>query len=173
MLDAPTGMSSDIWHHVQESVSQTTKASWIRRLSLKSVAYWGVRFDNEFVFSQKSWLLTTVSLITHCLAMRSVFSGNSDSDAEAAFWRSTYVTSCTTLWSWTWSVFVLWNCMWHRGSFQTPECSACFSSVCRVCNGTPAVEEGDVKSKNIYKVKCTGLGIMIHAELVQVCLGIF
>ncbi|MCJ8745548.1 hypothetical protein PDJAM_G00131480 [Pangasius djambal] len=27
MLDAPTGMSSDIWHHVQESVSQTTKAS--------------------------------------------------------------------------------------------------------------------------------------------------
>lgn len=77
---------------------------------------------------------------------------------------------CNELWFWTWSLFVLGNCMWRRGSLKSQNVVLA-SAVCVVCvMGPLATEEEDVKSKSIYKVKRSGLRIMMHSELVQVCL---
>lgn len=56
MLDAPTGMSSDIWHHVQESVSQTTKVCAYDRVGL---GFSRRALQNDTTGVEKVWRLST------------------------------------------------------------------------------------------------------------------
>ncbi|KAI4891109.1 hypothetical protein NFI96_032860, partial [Prochilodus magdalenae] len=64
ILDAPTGMSSDVWYHVQESVSQTTKASWINLMTVCAYDRVGLGFswrvmENETTGLEKVWRSST------------------------------------------------------------------------------------------------------------------
>lgn len=56
MLDAPAGMSSDIWHHVQESVSQTTKVCAYDRVGL---GFSRRALQNDTTGMEKVWRLST------------------------------------------------------------------------------------------------------------------
>ncbi|XP_053344332.1 uncharacterized protein si:dkey-122a22.2 [Clarias gariepinus] len=56
MLDAPTGMSSDIWHHVQESVSQITKVCAYDRVGL---GFSKRALQNDTTGMEKVWRLST------------------------------------------------------------------------------------------------------------------
>ncbi|XP_026865275.2 uncharacterized protein si:dkey-122a22.2 isoform X2 [Electrophorus electricus] len=56
ILDAPTGMSSDIWHHVQESVSQATKVCAYDRAGL---GFSRRAMQNETTGMEKVWQQST------------------------------------------------------------------------------------------------------------------
>ncbi|XP_060756209.1 uncharacterized protein si:dkey-122a22.2 isoform X3 [Neoarius graeffei] len=56
LLDAPTGMSSDIWHDVQESVSQTTKVCAYDRVGL---GFSRRALQNDTTGMEKVWRLST------------------------------------------------------------------------------------------------------------------
>ncbi|XP_027027287.2 uncharacterized protein si:dkey-122a22.2 isoform X2 [Tachysurus fulvidraco] len=56
MLDAPTGMSSDIWHRVQESVSQSTKVCAFDRAGL---GFSRRALQNDTTVTEKVWRLST------------------------------------------------------------------------------------------------------------------
>ncbi|KAG7317874.1 hypothetical protein KOW79_018909 [Hemibagrus wyckioides] len=57
MLDAPTGMSSDIWHRVQEKVSQSTKVCAYDRAGL---GFSRRALQNETIGMEKVWRLSTI-----------------------------------------------------------------------------------------------------------------
>uniref|UniRef100_A0A8B9HAA2 Uncharacterized LOC103023892 n=1 Tax=Astyanax mexicanus TaxID=7994 RepID=A0A8B9HAA2_ASTMX len=56
ILDAPTGMSSDVWYHVQESVSQTTKVCAYDRVGL---GFSRRVMENETMGMEKVWRPST------------------------------------------------------------------------------------------------------------------
>ncbi|KAG5271017.1 hypothetical protein AALO_G00174940 [Alosa alosa] len=56
MLDAPTGMSSDIWHHVQESLSELTKVCTYDRVGL---GFSRRVLQNETAGMEKVWGVST------------------------------------------------------------------------------------------------------------------
>ncbi|XP_066501421.1 uncharacterized protein si:dkey-122a22.2 [Hoplias malabaricus] len=56
ILDAPTGMSSDVWYHVQESVSQTTKVCAYDRVGL---GFSRRVMENETTGMEKMWRSST------------------------------------------------------------------------------------------------------------------
>ncbi|KAL7840290.1 hypothetical protein AOLI_G00256130 [Acnodon oligacanthus] len=56
ILDAPTGMSSDVWYHVQESISQTTKVCAYDRVGLGFS--WRV-MENQTTGVEKVWRSST------------------------------------------------------------------------------------------------------------------
>ncbi|XP_012678582.1 uncharacterized protein si:dkey-122a22.2 [Clupea harengus] len=56
ILDAPTGMSSDIWHHVQDSLSEITKVCTYDRVGL---GFSRRVFQNETTGTEKVWGMST------------------------------------------------------------------------------------------------------------------